>query len=286
MTDELQLGGHVSIRDGYLGAAKSALRMGAGAFQFFPKNPRSLKLKSIDLRDAASCQSFCSTQGLVSVAHTPYPSNLAVSLETEPILYRQIVDSLRNDLDIAEACGSIGIVVHFGTFKQGSPLQGYQNIIQCINDVLSEWKGSAKLLIENQAGDHGSMGMTLEELVQIRKLCQNPEHIGFCLDTCHAFAAGMWQGAADEHFADKAEQLGYWDGLCVIHLNDSKYPVSSSKDRHARVGQGDIGEDGFRRLLQIDVIRNLPLIMESETGKDGTYREDLERVRRWVEAWC
>ncbi|MNI93140.1 endonuclease 4 [compost metagenome] len=70
--------------------------------------------------------------------------------------------SLRNDLEIAEACGSIGIVVHFGTFKARNPLQGYQNIIQCINDVLSGWKGTSKLLIANQAGNHGEMGMTTE----------------------------------------------------------------------------------------------------------------------------
>lgn len=284
MTAELKIGGHLSIRRGYTGAAEEAIRIRAGAFQYFPKNPRSLSVKSFDRRDAERCRQLCEKNGINSIAHTPYPSNLAVSPEAERGQFERTVLSLRNDLDIAEACGSLGIVVHFGTYKDRNPLQGYQNIIQCINEVLRGWQGNAKLLIENQAGDHGDMGMTLEELVQIRKLCDTPLKIGFCLDTCHAFAAGMWSGEADNSFAAKAAELGYWDGLVAVHLNDSKYPAKSRKDRHARPGQGYIGENGFRSLLQMEAIREKPLILESETGEDGTYRVDMERVRRWVEA--
>ncbi|MGP0584974.1 deoxyribonuclease IV [Paenibacillus timonensis] len=284
MTAKVKVGGHFSIRGGYFSAAKAALQLGAGAFQYFPKNPRSLTVKPFDLRDADQCRMLCEKHDLASIAHTPYPSNLAIGKDADEDAYNRVVASLRNDLEIAEACGSIGIVVHFGTFKSGNPLQGYQNIIQCINDVLSGWRGSAKLLIENQAGDHGDMGMTIEELVQIRNLCRDSERIGFCLDTCHAFGAGMWQGEGDESFTAKAKELQFWDGLCAVHLNDSRYPVLSRKDRHARVGQGHIGEAGFRWLLQIDAIRKSPLIFESETGEDGTYREDMERVRRWAEA--
>lgn len=284
MTAELKIGGHLSIRRGYAGAAEEAVRTGAGAFQYFPKNPRSLTVKSFDRRDAERCRQLCEKHGILSIAHTPYPSNLAVSPSDGNEQFERTVLSLRNDLEIAESCGSIGIVVHFGTYKDRNPLQGYQNIIQCINEVLRGWQGNAKLLIENQAGDHGDMGMTLEELVQIRKLCDSPQNIGFCLDTCHAFAAGMWNGESDDSFAVKAAELGYWNGLAAVHLNDSKYPVKSRKDRHARPGQGYIGENGFRSLLQMDAIRQQPLILESETGEDGTYREDMERVRRWVEA--
>lgn len=282
MTVKLNIGGHLSIRRGYAAAAETAKRMGAGAFQYFPKNPRSLTVKDFDRRDAERCRQITRDQGIVSIAHTPYPSNLAVGLEHQGELFERTVLSLRNDLEIAEACGSVGIVVHFGTYKEKNLLQGYQNIIQCINEVLSGWQGRAKLLIENQAGDHGGMGKTLEELVQIRKLCGYSDQVGFCLDTCHAFAAGMWMGEQDTHFAARAKELGYWDGLAAVHLNDSKYPALSCKDRHARIGQGYIGDRGFSRLLKLDVIRDLPLILESETGEDGTYRDDMERVRRLV----
>lgn len=284
MTDKPQIGGHLSIRKGYYGAAMAAKQLGAGAFQYFSKNPRSLSIKAFDARDTSNCKQYCEKHHLVSVSHTPYPTNLAAWQESGGEKSDLVVNSLRNDLEIAEACGSLGIVVHFGQSKDGNPLQIYKNIIQCINEVLSGWQGSAKLLIENQAGDHGDMGMTMEELVQIRSLCQSPDRIGYCLDTCHAFAAGMWKGDNDEQFISKADRLGFWDGLTVIHLNDSKYPLYSRKDRHARVGTGFIGESGFQSLFQIEQITSIPLILESETGSDGTHREDIERVRQWIEA--
>lgn len=282
MTDRLKIGGHLSIRGGYSGAAKQAVSIGAGAFQYFPKNPRSLTVKSFDVKDAELCKLICGEHQIVSVAHTPYPSNLALDPGTKP--YERVVQSLRNDLEIAEACGSIGIVVHFGIYKGGNTLQGYKNIIQCINEVLSNWKGHSKLLIENQAGDHGDMGMTMEELVQIRSLCQYPEQIGYCLDTCHAFASGVWRGEGDQEFEEKADRLKFWDDLVVIHLNDSKYPVFSRKDRHSRVGEGHIGENGFRSFLDIQGVRHCPLIFESETGEDGTYKDDIVRVQNWCQA--
>lgn len=284
MTGRLKVGGHLSIRRGYYHAAQTALDMGAGAFQYFPKNPRSLTIKQFDPRDAEKCKQLCKENGIVSVAHTPYPSNLAVDSANEPDAFHKIVNSLKNDLDIAEACGSLGIVVHFRTYRAGNPLQGYKNVIQCINEILSGWQGSAKLLIENQAGDHGDMGMTMEEMVQIRNLCETPEQIGFCLDTCHAFGAGIWGGAEDDIFLAKGIELGFWDHVLAVHLNDSKYPYGSRKDRHERVGQGYIGEAGFRKLLAADEIIDKAFILESETGEDGTYTWDMEQVRRWSEA--
>lgn len=113
-------------------------------------------------------------KGLLSIAHTPYPTNLAAGDGDVPS--REVmVKSLLNDLEIAEACGSLGIVVHFGHFHKLQPLQGYQNIIQCINETLQSWNGTVKLLIENQAGNGGFEGTSLEELVKIRELSRYPE---------------------------------------------------------------------------------------------------------------
>lgn len=290
MTASLKIGAHLSIKKGYFGAAKEAYLSGMGAFQYFPKNPRGLSVKNFDQRDAELCREYCRSHQILSVAHTPYPSNLAVDRHTEKELFNKIVMSLRNDLEIAEACGSIGIVVHFGTIKARNPLQGYQNIIQCINVVLSGWKGTSKLLIENQAGNHGEMGMTTEEMVSIRKLCDFPEHIGFCLDTCHAFASGLWPGEQNHSFTLDGNQSDYWEGLSVIHLNDSRYPAYSRKDRHARVGQGHIGETGFKKLFQTEALglltmRETPFIFETEPAEDGTYREDMKLVQSWIRTW-
>ncbi|WP_379151857.1 deoxyribonuclease IV [Paenibacillus sp. sgz5001063] len=279
MPNRPKIGAHVSTRGGFGRAARFAWESGAGCFQYFPKNPRSLQLKQMDLRDAESCAAFCKDKGMESIAHTPYPVNLAANSASR----KMMVDSLLNDLGIAEACGSLGIVVHFGHFAGIEPLQGYQNIIQCINDTLVNWDGQAKLLIENQAGNHGKEGITLEELVKIRELSRYPDKIGFCLDTCHAFAAGIWNPKSTEDFIVKGTTLGYWKYLVAVHLNDSLYAFGSQRDRHANIGKGCIGEAGLRSLLITEPFQRVAIALETGKGPDGTHRQEMAIVRRWYE---
>ncbi|MFE9277771.1 deoxyribonuclease IV [Paenibacillus glucanolyticus] len=281
MKPKIRIGSHVSTRGGFLTAAQHAAGIGSLAYQYFPKNPRSLHLKTPDIRNAAACARFCQEQGIVSIAHTPYPTNMAVGLTRGEEFYGLTVESLKNDLIIAEACGSLGIVVHFGHHKSQDVLEGYQNIIRCLNDVLSSWKGKAKLLIENQAGDHGSMGMTLEESVKVRQLADYPEKIGFCLDTCHLFAAGGWDISNTGELLARGKELGYWDSLVAVHLNDSKYGAGSRKDRHARVGQGMIGTEALKHLALAQELTGKAFVLESEKGADGTHREDIAKVLSW-----
>ncbi len=234
-----------------------------------------------DLKDAMACAAYCREQDIVSIAHTPYPVNMAAGLARGESHYRLTVESLMNDLVIAEACGSLGIVVHFGHLNNEDVLLGYQNIIRCMNDVLSSWTGQAKLLIENQAGDHGIMGITLEELVKVRELADYPEKIGFCLDTCHLFAAGQWNVHDTHSLLQKGKDLGYWEHLMAVHLNDSKYGAGSKKDRHARIGQGMIGTKALQELVLSPELAGIPFVLESEKGADGTHREDIAEVLSW-----
>lgn len=271
----MRIGSHISIRNGYLHAAKTALAIGARSFQYFPKNPRSLTLKTFDLKDAEACARFCREHGLFSIGHASYPTNLAADSSQ---LREVTVVSLLNDLAIAEACGSVGVVVHFGKSKEKDPLQGYRNIIQCLDETLSRWDGQALLLIENQAGEGTSMGTTLEEMMQIRKLCRYPEQIGFCLDTCHAFASGLWQGDDWERVEKKGMALGYFDCLKAVHLNDSVYPCGARKDRHANIGTGFIGAEAFRELLGSPQLQDIPVVLETEAGADRTHRMEIAYV--------
>lgn len=272
----LRIGSHISIRRGYLQAARTAHSIGASSFQYFPKNPRSLSIKSWDRQDAEACAAYCREHGLISIAHTPYPVNLAIG---EGELRRVTVRSLLNDLEIAESCGTMGIVVHFGKSKENDPLQGYKNILQCVNEVLSQWSGKTLLLLENQAGEGTGMGTTLEELVQIRSLCQYPDAVGFCLDTCHLFASGVWRTGHLAQWITKGKELGFFDHLKALHLNDSVYPSGSCKDRHASIGQGHIGIEGFRDLFRLLPCEDLPAVLETGTGKDGTHREEIAVVQ-------
>jgi deoxyribonuclease-4 len=270
------IGAHVSTRGSYLTAAQAALGAKARAFQYFPKNPRSLVPKRVWNRvDAEACAVCCREHGLVSIGHSPYPLNLAVENDhREPML-----SALTNALEITEACGSIGLVVHFGKSKGNDPLQGYKNIIQLINEALEHWQGKALILLENQAGEGTAMGTTFEELVQVRALSDCADKIGFCLDTCHAFASGLWKDADWQRFEELGWQTGYFDHLKAVHLNDSKYPSGSRRDRHANIGQGHIGLEPFRELLQSSVMQNVPIVMETEPGEDGTHRKEIELVQ-------
>lgn len=273
----MYLGSHISIRKGFLHAAKTAFHIGATAFQYFPKNPRSLSIKSLDKKDAEACAAFCNQHDIQSIAHTPYPTNLAVD---ENIHKKLIIDSILNDLLIAEACGSIGVVVHFGKYKGKDTLQGYKNSLQCLNDVLSRWFGRALLLIENQAGEGSLFGTTLEEAVRIRELSLFPEKIGFCFDTCHAFVSGLWKEGNWLKIAEKADKLGYFKQLYAVHLNDSVYPSGSRRDRHANVGKGYIGIERMQLFLNTPTLPNVPFILETPSGLDGSHRLELDDVKK------
>ncbi|ALS22473.1 MULTISPECIES: deoxyribonuclease IV [Paenibacillus] len=280
----MRFGCHISIRKGYLEAARTAVLLGAQSFQYFPKNPRSLMVKAYNRSDAESCERYCREHGILTIAHTPYPTNLAVD---EGELRQATIASLRNDLEIADACGSVGVVVHFGKYKGKDPLQGYKNIIECINEVLAGYPGRALLLIENQAGEGSLMGTTLEELVQIRGLCRRPELIGFCFDTCHAFASKLFPAlpAGWPEWERHAEAVGYLPHLRAIHLNDSVYARGACKDRHAMIGKGQMGEALFLPLLRSQRLKsmNLPVVLETPLMRGTTHAGEIRYVKELSE---
>ncbi len=267
-------GCHVSIKNGYLGAAKTAHDLGATAYQYFPKNPRSLLVKDFNKQDALLCKDFCKEKRIVSVAHTPYPTSLTPSESKREIT----IHSLLNDLEIAEACGSIGVVVHFGShIDTHNPLKGYELMISILNDVSQRWNGDSILLIENIAGKSGIMGTTLEEQIQVRNLCEQPDKIGFCFDTCHAFASSLWVGDNDTEFMEKGNDLGYFDHLKVIHLNNSKYESGSGKDRHANIISGKINVEFISQLISAKEISHLPFVLETP---GDNHKEEIELIRK------
>ncbi|QDP40357.1 deoxyribonuclease IV [Radiobacillus deserti] len=276
----MKLGCHVSIRDGYLGAAQKAQNMNADAFQYFPKNPRGLSVKKAPEEDTTSCKQFCEENGLISISHSPYPTDLTAVGEKQ----KKVIESLRSDLEISDACGSLGVVVHFGKNERGKdPLDTYRQIIDTLNQTLVDWDGTCKLLIENNASKLGAMGTTLEELVQIRRLTDFPEKIGFCLDTCHAFASGLWTGDNWMELWREAEQLGYVADLCAIHFNNSMYNTGSGRDRHANIlDHGYIQKRQLASIFQTDWEEDFPFILETPDEFGVTKLEEISQVKTWL----
>ncbi|WP_078546444.1 deoxyribonuclease IV [Litchfieldia alkalitelluris] len=272
----MNLGAHISIRQGYLLAAKTAKDIGGSSFQYFPKNPRSLSVKEFSEQDAFACASYCKENNMSSIAHTPYPTNLSSKGSERD----KVVASLVNDLEIAEACQSIGVVVHFGVSKNSKdPLEGYLLMIETLNIVCDLWHGKCLLLIENNAGKSGPAGTTFEELVQVRNLVDFPEKIGFCFDTCHGFASGLWTGNNWLEIEEKGTQIGYFEHLKAIHLNNSMYPSGSMKDRHANIHNGHIEKAQMKEFLGSKLLRNLPLILETPTSNNFTHQNEIELIK-------
>ena len=276
----MKFGCHVSIKDGYLAAAKHAASIQASAFQYFPKNPRSLSVKNYDPEDTHYCKQFTKENKLVSVSHAPYPAVLTAAASGKR---KQLVESILNDLEISEACGSLGVVVHFGKLLNANqPLESYKLIIDSLDEILRRWDGNAKILLENNAGNPGSFGTEIEELVKIRELLEFPEKLGFCLDTCHLFASGIWNGDNWNHILTKGTELGYFDHLNVIHLNNSKYESGRGKDRHSNILiDGFITRNQFTDIIESSQLAGLPFILE--TPEDIiTHKEELRQLR---ETW-
>ncbi|MED4581663.1 deoxyribonuclease IV [Brevibacillus choshinensis] len=278
----MKIGSHVSIRHGYEAAARTASSLGAKSYQFFPKNPRSLGVKEFDERDAVACRTFCEQQGILSIAHTSYTVNLCAQ---DPGLYEATILSVQNDLNIAESCGAIGVVVHFGHYKGSDALEGYKRMISMVNRILADWGGKARLLVENNAGQGNRMGTTLEELTQVRLLVDEPQKVGFCLDTCHAFASGMWCGDDWGQVAERMRSLNFFSSLCAVHLNDSLYPTGSFRDRHANIGKGMIGDAAFASFLQTPELQGLPLVLETPKQGEESHREEINHVHELVDNW-
>ena len=269
----MKFGSHISIRNGFYAAAKDAKKIGAKAFQYFPKNPRSLSIKALDINDAKLCFEFCKEHNIETIAHTPYATNLAVPNSKSA----DMVASILNDLEIANACGSIGVVVHFGVSKnEKDPLEGYKWMIDILNNVLSKWNGTSKILIENNAGKSGPMGTTLEEIVQIRSLTDHPEKIGYCLDTCHVFASGVWTGDNWKEIEEKGIELGYFSNLEAIHLNNSMYPTKSMRDRHANIHNGCITVKQMKEFILSSLVKDLPMVLETPSSNEFSHKDEIK----------
>ncbi|MCC3357215.1 deoxyribonuclease IV [Bacillus sp. REN16] len=269
----MRFGSHISIRDGYLGAAYHAVKIGAKSFQYFPKNPRSLSVKEFDCHDAKECAKFCNDHDLLTIAHTPYPTNLVADEDQ----IKLVIDSLLNDLEIANECGSIGVVVHFGVLKNTTnPLEGYQRMIGTLNEVLARWDGEALILLENNAGKSGPTGTMIEELVQVRQLTEYPDKIGFCLDTCHLFASGVWDGDNWHEVEEKGIELGLFEHLKAVHLNNSAYPTRSMKDRHANIPSGEIKVEQIIEFLLSPVFRDIPFVLETPHERKFSHEDEIK----------
>ncbi|HYG58232.1 MAG TPA: deoxyribonuclease IV [Symbiobacteriaceae bacterium] len=272
----MKLGCHISISKGYPAAVERAHGLGCESFQFFTKNPRAFKGKAAATADAEKGRALLAEYGLVAVAHAPYITNLSTP---DPELREISIASLKQDLENAEAYGAVGCVCHMGKHVGEGEELGMTRMVETLDLLLEAYQGSCTLLLENTAGQGTELGTTLEQCVEVRSRVAQPHRIGFCFDTCHGFAAGAYRPETWEDLVRVARDIGYWDHLKAIHLNDSKFDFGSRKDRHEKLGKGFIGEEGIRTILQSEALTGLPVVLETPVESEEEYGPEMTFAR-------
>jgi deoxyribonuclease-4 len=276
------LGAHISASGGMPRAAERASEMGCEAIQVFVKSPQQWRARRLARGEAKAFRdSLDRSQVRRVVAHGTYLVNLAA---TDLEVLRRSRSTLGIELGKCQTLGITDLVIHPGAHLGRGVEEGIRAVAASLRVVLRQRRGRAtRLLLENTAGQGTVLGSRLDQLGEIRRLSGQPERIGFCIDTCHAFAAGYrldraagWQ----ELVAEIEGHLGLRNVRC-LHLNDSRHAAGSRRDRHANIGQGRIGRAAFRRLLHDPRLASLPMILETPLGDDGNgHRRDLALLRR------
>lgn len=275
----MQLGCHLSVSKGFGKAVERAHELGADLLQYFPKNPRSYRLKAVDREAFARQSQRAREEGFLSVAHSPYVTNLATPEEK---LAEITVSSIVNDLEIAEAYGTPYVVVHCGRHMDRGREAGIQRMVELLDRIHERYQGPAQLLLENTAGQGSELGTHFEELAEIRSRLAEPERVGYCIDTCHAFAAGILDFDEWDRFLELIQQDGFLESVKIFHLNDSKFTAGSRRDRHAKLGQGEIGQANLTRFLAEPLFQSIPFILETPVENEAEYGDEMRLARGWV----
>jgi len=264
------LGAHQSITGGYYRAAELARQCGCDCVQLFSKNNNQWRAKELTDDDATRFQTALREANLIHpLVHDSYLINLAAPDEA---LWRRSVEAYAIELRRAERLGIPFVVTHPGSFTTSSEEAGLARIVQALDEVHGQTRGLAvKTLLENTAGQGSNLGWQFEQLATILDGVNDPDRIGVCIDTCHVFAAGYPISTAKDYKATmrKLDTIVGLRLVKAIHLNDSKRELGSRVDRHEHIGQGKIGLDAFRMLLNDPRFQNTPMYLETPKEEDG-----------------
>jgi deoxyribonuclease-4 len=272
----LRFGFHISIAGGFSKVVERAEVRGCETIQFFSRNPRGWKYGPLNDEEVREFRMAIKSSDLFPIfLHLPYLPNVAARNSK---YYRRSVNSIVDDLKRAEKLGAQYLIIHIGHRMKSSEDAAIESVSQGINQAFERVKNSVTLLLENTAGQGTEIGYNFEQLRRIIDGVQEQHKVGICLDTAHAFEAGydLSKKEGIEKTLESFDQMVGLKRLHLLHLNDSKTPLGSRKDRHWHIGEGSIGLEGFRYLINHPSIRNLPGIME--TPRKDTV-EDLKNMR-------
>lgn len=270
-----KIGCHLSASKGFLSMGKDAVRIGANTFQFFTRNPRGGSAKAINEKDVEAFLALAKENGISQlVAHAPYTLNACAA---DPGLRKFAEDTMLDDLRRMEYVPGNYYNFHPGSHvKQGIDV-GIDLIAEMLNKIL--WPEQRTIvLLETMAGKGSEVGRTFEELRRIIDKVELNHLLGVCFDTCHVFDAGY---DIVNHLDDVIEEFDKvigLDRLYAIHLNDSMNTLDSHKDRHAKIGEGNIGLDAIVRVINHPALNHLPFNLETPNELDG-YAAEIKLLK-------
>lgn len=265
-----KIGCHLSSSKGYVAMGKEAVKIGANTFQFFTRNPRGGAAKPLDEKDMQAYVEFAKEHGLGTIlAHAPYTLNAAAAKED---LRKFAYEVMKDDLYRLSFLPGSMYNFHPGSHvKQGTEV-GIQLISDHLNRVL-EHNVNTTVLLETMAGKGSEVGRSFEEIQEIIEKTERKDMVGVCLDTCHVYDAGYdIVGDLDGVLKEFDTVIGL-GRLKAIHLNDSKNPFASHKDRHEKIGEGSIGLKAIERIINHPLLRELPFYLETPNELAGYARE-------------
>ncbi len=260
------IGCHLSVSKGFMSMGKTALQIGANTFQFFTRNPRGGKAKDISEKDVADFLALAKENKFgVLLAHAPYTLNAAAADEN---IRRFAFETMTDDLKRMEYIPHNFYNFHPGSHVGQGAKEGGKRITDLLNAVLTE-KQTTIVLLETMAGKGSEVGRSFEELQGIIEQVELKDKLGVCLDTCHVYDAGYDIVNRLDEVLNNFDRIIGLNRLKAIHLNDTKNPFASHKDRHEKLGQGFLGLEALVRIINHPILRDLPFYLETPNELDG-----------------
>ena len=276
----LNIGCHLSTTKGFENMGKEALQIGANTFQFFTRNPRGGKAKEINMEDMEGLLKIAKENNFSTIlAHAPYTLNACSADERTREFAREM---MIDDLNRMELMPNNLYNFHPGSHVKQWVEIGINYIVDLLNTVLSKDQ-TTTVLLETMAGKGSEVGRTFEEIAEIISRVELKEKMGVCLDTCHIYDAGYDIVNDLDGVLEEFDRVIGLNRLKAIHLNDSKNPFKSHKDRHEKIGEGSLGLEAITRIINHPKLKHLPFFLETPNELDG-YAKEIELLRsKYVE---
>lgn len=271
----LRIGCQLSSAKGYLAMGRQAVEIGANTFQFFTRNPRGGRVKALDPQDVEAYRAYAARHGLTDLlGHAPYTVNPSAARED---LREFAVRVLREDIERLELLPGSMYNFHPGSHVGQGTEAGTEHIAAALNSVLRPDQKTV-VLLETMAGKGTEIGRTFAEIQAVIERVELSDLVGVCLDTCHAHDAGYDICAGLDSVLAEFDRILGLRRLRAVHLNDSKNPCGSRKDRHERIGAGAIGVEALARVINHPQLRDLPFFLETPNDLEG-YAAEIRLLR-------